>query len=106
MYAAICVYMLHTDFEFMKKDLKAVYKKTEESTPSKYLIKGRNVMLMPTRDAYQFSLDLLAMLFPRDELGLKLCFVNSKSKKPPLDQTKVLITVLLICLYDDHIFSD
>ena len=60
----------------------------EEAIPANHLIKGRNVIKMPTRDGYQFSLDLLAMLFTREELAEGLCFVNNRSIKPPLDHRK------------------
>ncbi|XP_065904959.1 uncharacterized protein [Dysidea avara] len=80
----------------IKKDLKSLHRKIDESQgqgketiPANHLINGRNIMLMPTRDEYQFSLDLIGMIFRKEELANGLCFVNKRSTKPPLDQTKV-----------------
>ena len=68
--------------------------KQEEGVPSNHIINGRNVMKMIIRDAYQFSLDLLAMLFTRETLAGGLCFVNHMSTKPQLEQRKVQVTIL------------
>jgi len=46
-------------------------------------------MRMPTRDGYQFALDLLGMMFTREELAGELCFINNRFTKPALDQKKV-----------------
>ena len=87
--------------------------------PANHLINGRNVMLMPTRDEYQFALDLTGMLFTKEELGnglfIKeelangLCFINQQSTKPPLDQRKVQVTVHVLQLFkklhDDPVFQ-
>ena len=78
----------------VKKEIKSLHNKMdkllesrasspEENIPPNHIINGRNVMRMPVRDGYQFSLDLLSMLFPREILAGGLCFVNSKSTKPP-----------------------
>ena len=66
----------------------------EGRVPANHLINGRNVMLMPERDEHQFALDLTGMLFNKEELANGLCFVNKRSTKPPLDQTKVHVTLL------------
>jgi len=86
----------------VKKEIKSVHSKLdkllegggsnyEENIHPNHMINGRNVMRIPVRDGYQFSLDLLGMLFPRETLARGLCFVNNKSTKPPLDERKVRI---------------
>lgn len=46
-------------------------------------------MRIPSRDAYSFSLQLLTILFTKEELSASLLFKSKKSEKPGLDQGRV-----------------
>ena len=48
-------------------------------------INGINVMHLPARDAYAFGLQLLDILFTKEELGSSLLMKSKKSDKPGLD---------------------
>ena len=52
-------------------------------------INGVNVMRLPSRDAYSFALQLMDILFTREELASCLMFKSKKSDKPALDHEKV-----------------
>ena len=52
-------------------------------------INGVNVLQVPARDVYSFSLTLLDMLFSREELGKSLLLPTSKSSKPALEKDRV-----------------
>lgn len=53
------------------------------------IINGVNIMRLPSRDAYSFALQLLDMLFSKEELSSALLFKSKKSEKPGLDKTRV-----------------
>ena len=46
-------------------------------------------MRIPSRDAYSFALQLLTILFSKEELSASLLFKSKKSEKPALDQGRV-----------------
>lgn len=46
-------------------------------------------MHIPSRDAYSFGLQLLNILFTKEELAVSLLFKSKKSTKPGLDQGRV-----------------
>jgi len=48
------------------------------------IINERNVMVIPTRDEYTFGLDLLGMLFTKEETGNCLIYKSPKSTKQAL----------------------
>lgn len=50
---------------------------------------GVNVMRLPSRDAYSFALQLLDILFTKEEQGTSLLFKSKKSEKPGLDRERV-----------------
>ncbi len=52
-------------------------------------INGINVMRIPSRDAYAFALQLVDVLFPKEELGSSLLFKSKKSSKQGLDSARV-----------------
>ena len=57
-----------------------------------YILKqvgGVNVLRLPSRDAYSFALQLLDILFTKEELQSSLLFKSKKSEKPGLDQSRV-----------------
>ena len=65
---------------------------TSEVAPAvdpKYIINDINVLEMNTRDCYQYGLDLMSMLFTREEMGKSLLYKSKRSSKPALDKTKV-----------------
>ena len=53
-------------------------------------------MRVNARDAYAFALQILDMLFTKDELAVSLLFKSKKSEKPGLDKDRV--EKLLKCL--------
>jgi hypothetical protein len=57
--------------------------------PSGMLINGVNIMQIPSRDAYSFGLQIMDVLFSKEELGSSLLFQSKKSSKPGLDAEKV-----------------
>ena len=52
-------------------------------------VNGVNVMRIPSRDAYSFGLQLLNILFTKEELAVSLLFKSKKSEKPALEQGRV-----------------
>ena len=52
-------------------------------------VNGVNVMRIPSRDAYSFGLQLLNILFTKEELAVSLLFKSKKSEKPGLEQGRV-----------------
>lgn len=46
-------------------------------------------MRIPSRDAYSFGLQLLDILFTREEAAVALLFKSKKSEKPGLDRGRV-----------------
>ena len=52
-------------------------------------INGINVMRIPSRDAYSFGLQLMDVLFTKEELASSLLFKSKKSEKPGLDGERV-----------------
>lgn len=50
---------------------------------------GVNLMRLSSRDAYSFALQLLDILFTKEELASSLLFQSKKSDKPGLDQERV-----------------
>ena len=52
-------------------------------------VNGVNVMRIPSRDAYSFGLQLLNILFTKEELAVSLLFKSKKSEKPGLEQRRV-----------------
>ena len=61
-------------------------------------VKGIDVMKLPTRDAYSFGLQLLDLLFIKEERVGSLMFKSKKSKKPALDEQKVTQLIELVQL--------
>ena len=59
-------------------------------------INGRNVMRLPSRDAYSFALQLLDAMFTKDELSKSLLYKSNKSSKPGLDEGKVKQLITLV----------
>ena len=59
-------------------------------------IDGINVMTIPSRDAYSFALQLMDMLFTKDELAQSLLFQSSKSDKEALDPKRVQKLISLV----------
>ena len=59
-------------------------------------IDGINVMTVPSRDAYSFGLQLMDMMFTKDELEKSLLFPSAKSDKPALDKKKVQRIIALV----------
>lgn len=53
---------------------------------SENVVGGVNVMRLPSRDAYSLALQLLDILFTKEELGSSLLFKSKKSNKPGLDR--------------------
>ena len=53
------------------------------------VVGGVNVMRLPSRDAYSFALQLLDILFTKEEQGTSLLFKSKKSEKPGLDHERV-----------------
>lgn len=47
------------------------------------------MLRLPSRDAYSFALQLLDILFTKEELQSSLLFKSKKSDKPSLDQGRV-----------------
>ena len=56
--------------------------KTEDK---EYTHNGVNVMRIPARDAYSYGLQLMDILFTKEELSSSLLFKSKKSEKPGLD---------------------
>ena len=52
-------------------------------------VNGVNVMRLPARDAYAFGLQLMDIMFTKDELANALLFASKKSDKPGLDKDRV-----------------
>ena len=50
---------------------------------------GVSVLRLPSRDAYSFALQLVDILFTKEELQSSLLFKSKKSDKPGLDQGRV-----------------
>lgn len=53
------------------------------------MINGINVMRLPSRDVYSYALNLMDLLFTKEEMGASLIFKSKKSDKPELDQVRV-----------------
>ena len=66
--------------------------------PEDKTVKGINVMKLPTRDAYSFALQLLDLLFTKEEQAGSLMFKSKKSEKPALDEQKVAQLIELVQL--------
>ena len=52
-------------------------------------VNGVNVMRIPSRDAYSFGLQLLNILFTKEELAVSLLFKSKKGEKPGPEQRRV-----------------
>ena len=52
-------------------------------------VKGINILRLSARDAYAFRLQLLDILFTKEELSGSLPFKSKKSTKPGLDRERV-----------------
>ena len=76
----------------------------EEKNDDCAIINGVNISRLPTRDAYSFGLQLLDLLFTKEELGASLLFKSKKSPKPALDQARV--NKLLNCIEDRYGSND
>ena len=50
---------------------------------------GVNVMRIPSRDAYAFGLQVMDILFSKEELSISLLFKSKKSEKPGLESDRV-----------------
>ncbi len=50
---------------------------------------GVNLMRIPARDAYSYGLQLMDILFTKEELSKSLLFKSKKSDKPSLEQERV-----------------
>ena len=50
---------------------------------------GINVMRLPSRDVYSFRLQLMDIMFTKEELASSLLFKSKKSDKPGLDKVRV-----------------
>ena len=70
----------------------------QEGTEDACTINGINVMRLPARDAYAFGLQLLDILFTKEELGSSLLMKSKKSEKPGLDSARVQQLLSLIDL--------
>ena len=68
-----------------------VNKEASETT-----INGINVMSLQSRNVYSFGLQLMDLLFTKDELSSSLLFISKKSEKPGLDPQRVnqLLSIL------------
>lgn len=53
------------------------------------IINGVNVMCIPPSDAYSYALNLMDLIFTKEDMALFLLFKSKKSDEPELDQTKV-----------------
>ncbi len=67
-----------------------------ESSDAGCRVNGINVMVLPARDAYAFALQLMDMLFTKEELFSSLLMKSKKSTKPPLDKTRVQRLIMLV----------
>ena len=52
-------------------------------------VNGINILRLSARDAYAFGLQLLDILFTKEELSGSLLFKSKKSSKPGLDRERV-----------------
>ena len=52
-----------------------------EDVPAHHIVKGTNAMHWITRDATQFSLDLMTAIFTKEEMQGQLAFITSAGKK-------------------------
>lgn len=64
----------------------AIVKEEGESSPTE---NGIHIMHLPSRDAYSFGLQLLDIMFTKEELASSLLFKSKKSDKPGLDRARV-----------------
>ena len=60
------------------------------------IVKGVDVMPIPTHNAYTFGLQLLDKFFTKDELGSCIAFQGTRSKKTLLNQEKLCQLIELI----------
>jgi len=74
--------------QILKKLQLPIDAKEEEEVPAHHIINGQNVVLWPVRDGQQFDLDLMTMMFKKEEMVGHLCF---KSKMQPLPKPNYLI---------------
>ena len=63
--------------------------KSEKEGDNTSTINGINVMRISSRDAYRFTLQLMDVLFMKEELASSLIFQSKKSDKPALDPQRV-----------------
>ena len=68
----------------------------KEEAGSDALINGINVLRLPARDAYAFALQLLDVLFTKEELASSLLFKSKESEKPGLDKARVKQLMTLV----------
>lgn len=74
--------------------------KTEDK---EYTHNGVNVMRIPAWDAYSYGLQLMDILFTKEELSSSLLFKSKKSEKPGLDQERVAkLLSFMDKRYGDH----
>ena len=55
--------------QILKKLQILINAKEEEEVPAHHIIAGQNVMLRPVRDGQQFVLDLMTMMFKKEEMA-------------------------------------
>jgi len=60
------------------------------------ILNGVNLLRLPSRDAYSYGLQLMDILFTKEELSKSLLFKSKKSEKPGLDQERVAKLLSLV----------
>lgn len=88
---------METKIEELEKTLKQVYdvvrnkpmSTVKSENTEEIEVNGVNVLQISTRDAYSFGLQLLDMMFSKEELGSSLLFKSKRSPKPGLDKERV-----------------
>ncbi len=73
-------------YEFVKRES---FPNTVKNEDDSVIVNGVNVLRIATRDSYSFTLQLLDMMFSKEELASSLLFKSKKSPKPGLDKERV-----------------
>ena len=63
--------------------------KVDVEEEKKQIVKGVDVTLIPTQNAYKFGLQLLDHFFTKEELGSSIAFQTTRSEKTLLNQEKM-----------------
>jgi len=58
-----------------------------DDVPAHHIVKGTNTMHWITRDATQFSLDLMTAMFTKEEIQGHLAFITAAGKKRTTKET-------------------